>query len=480
MRGHLVSAIVRRPLFRRGALFEPMRIDFLIPVFGVPELDFLLPLVDGLRSQGHSAAFLAVSEGMVAALQDRGFEAFFVYDGLDRRSEVSPSEIREFECRYKLGSMRGFVFTEHVYEWGKRYPDLLRRAVHLFRYMERLFSEHSIGRLLNNMGVEVLRRVAARVGATRGVPNTMFDFTVLTGRFALVPDELGLRLPAIPPTLPRADIEYAQEFLSWARRARQPYAPVSTLGFGVANFRGAISAIASIRDQRDLSVRKLIVERARRVGRRLVAPIMYETPRSEEDYFFFPLHIANDSAITVRAPQYQRQDEFVQYVAERALPAGVKLYVKPHIAAQDGFALNTLAKIKQLPNVRLISPTLNPHSLIEGAMVNIVINSTAGFEGILHRRPVVVVGAPFYARHGLTVDVENMRDLPSAVDSALSFVPTEERIIRFIAHLRRHTREGVYGDPNPANVAKIVAAVVEYSSQVPHGERHEYLTPGRS
>jgi hypothetical protein len=247
--------------------------------------------------------------------------------------------------------------------------------------------------------------------------------------------------------------------LTKATRERKPYCPVSTLGFGARNFRGAIAAIRRRSDQREVSISRLATERLRKVARRAASGRMVQRLQPEEKFIFFPLHLPNDSAITLRAPQFVRQEELIAYVAERALPWGVRLYVKPHLGGRDSFPLGMLARIRRTRNVRLIEPTINSHDLIPKAMATLVINSTVGFEAILHRRPTIVVGSPFYAGHGLTVDVQDLGSLPDAIERSFGFEPSAEDVVRLLALYRRHTHEGVYGDVDGANVRRVADAL---------------------
>jgi hypothetical protein len=439
-----------------------MRFDVLIPIFAEgEELEFNDRLAQDLKARGQDVAFLVTTPRVGARLRETHRDVFFVYEGLDRSASPPSSTIWELERRYALGSLRGFLFPQSVYEWSQKIDYLVRNAVHVFGYMERWSRDHEARFIVNHLGGEVVRRAASRVVTANGGRNAIFDFSVFPGRLVLAETEYGLRLGPLPEkrAISSSEWQVASEFLTKATRERKPYCPVSTLGFGARNFRGAIAAIRRRSDQREVSISKLATERLRKVARRVASGRMVQRVQPDEKFIFFPLHLPNDSAITLRAPQFVRQEELIAYVAERALPWGVKLYVKPHLGGRDSFPLGMLARIRRTPNVRLIEPTINSHDLIPKAMATLVINSTVGFEAILHRRPTVVVGSPFYAGHGLTVDVQDLGSLPDAIERSFGFEPSAEDVVRFLALYRRHTYEGVYGDVDGANVRRVADAL---------------------
>lgn len=444
-----------------------MGLDLLIPIFANnEELDFNSELATELGHAGLRVGFVCTSKAGCERLRGNKHEdVFYAYDGFRRGAPVSDDEVYALERAYGIGSLRGFVYPEQIYDWGRGYDDLIPRAVHVFRKLEEIISATGLRGFFNNVGVEVVRRAIGVLAAKHGVPNVILDFAPFPNTYVLVDTELGIRLPSITGDFTASELAFARDFVATMRAARKPYAPVSPLGFQKSNFMGAWHAFKVRKDHVDVSLEKLAVERVRRVARRGAGQVLYERPDASERFVFFPLHLANDSAVTVRAPQFQRQEDLVAYVSERCLPSGTKLWVKPHIGARDAYPIEMMTRIARMPNVRLVEPTLNPHDLIERAIFTLVINSTAGFEAIVHGKPVVVVGRPFYRGHGVTVDVDSLIDLPSDVERALAFRPDAERVEKLIALFRRESLVGTYGDRDSANVRGIAQEVARVARE---------------
>jgi hypothetical protein len=163
----------------------------------------------------------------------------------------------------------------------------------------------------------------------------------------------------------------------------------------------------------------------------------------EEPFAFFPLHMAGEAQLSVRAPMYTTQAVPVE-MAAHALPAGMLLYVKEHPAFVGEYAPEFIDLITSLPNVRLVDPTCPSHLLITKSKLVCVINSTAGLEGVVLGRPVLCLWRNLYSHWGLTHDCSDPARLAAAVREALASesVP-DEQVVQLLCRLRRHAYPGV-------------------------------------
>jgi len=173
---------------------------------------------------------------------------------------------------------------------------------------------------------------------------------------------------------------------------------------------------------------------AKRNIRKALARWYYQKPVWEELFFYFPLHVPKDSQVTYRCRHFHSQDYVVEMIA-RCLPHGYKLWVKEHPLGRGYYPYKMIRKIGKLQNVRLLHPWVNSHDIIDHADVTIVLNSTVGFEAICHRKPVVTLARSFYRGHGLTIDVDNLYELESALIKALDFKVDQQKIVDFIANM---------------------------------------------
>ena len=121
--------------------------------------------------------------------------------------------------------------------------------------------------------------------------------------------------------------------------------------------------------------------------------------------------------------------------------------VKEHPNVLGTFSLSMLRRIKKIGNVTLVNPVINPHNLIAHSKAVVTINSTAGFEALMYFKPVIVFGQVFYRGYGVTFDVDSLYDLEWVIKRALESEIPKEKIIRFIAAVRKASYDGNLEEP---------------------------------
>ncbi len=152
---------------------------------------------------------------------------------------------------------------------------------------------------------------------------------------------------------------------------------------------------------------------------RMRPPVNYCKVDSSKPYVFFPLHIPWDAQIATRNPMFYSQEAVVEMLA-RALPPGVTLYIKEHPYYAGGVNRKMLRGLRKFEAVKVLDPSITSIEAIRGASAVVAINSTAGWETILLRKPLVVLGNPYYAYFKHAYRLENINSLPKVLNEALS------------------------------------------------------------
>lgn len=152
-----------------------------------------------------------------------------------------------------------------------------------------------------------------------------------------------------------------------------------------------------------------------RIARRYLAGLALEAPPAGEHYFLYALHYTDDAQITFREP-HLNQFQLIKDI-HRALPRGAWLYVKPHphYYGTDLY-LGEMRKLRRFPKVRLVPPMLPPQPLIRGARAVVTVNSTVGFEALVHGTPVVTLGTDFYCHEPPCRVVHDRNDLARVLE----------------------------------------------------------------
>jgi hypothetical protein len=141
--------------------------------------------------------------------------------------------------------------------------------------------------------------------------------------------------------------------------------------------------------------------------------LSYSHPQEGERYFLFPLHFEWEANLAYREPFVDQME--LACAISLMLPVGTRLYIKPHPhwknCDQGIWAIHNLAG---QPNIRIVPPDTNTTELIEKSIGVITINSTVGYEALLLRKPLVVLGHEAYSDVG--IDVKDIAaELPSAL-----------------------------------------------------------------
>lgn len=147
-------------------------------------------------------------------------------------------------------------------------------------------------------------------------------------------------------------------------------------------------------------------------------------------FFYYPLHVPGDMALTLRSPQYLDQLALVDYIC-RNLPDGYRLALKEHPAMVGMVDTGRLKEVlDRYPQLALIDPKTNNYEIMRKAEAIITVNSKSGAEAGLLGRRVLVLGDAFYALAPFARFLANLTELPAAM-SDLDALPAPDESERF-------------------------------------------------
>ncbi len=168
---------------------------------------------------------------------------------------------------------------------------------------------------------------------------------------------------------------------------------------------------------------------------------LYDAPNLEEEFAFFPMHLEPEISISLFAPFYTDQLWLIKQIA-RSLPIAHKLYVKEHPAMFGYRTRGFYKELKKIPNVKLINPALESFPITNGAKLIITINGTAGWEGVLLKKPVITFGNVFYNVLPMVKKCTAIEDLPRIVREQLeNFSHDEPALINLIASIYKESAD---------------------------------------
>jgi capsule polysaccharide export protein KpsC/LpsZ len=172
---------------------------------------------------------------------------------------------------------------------------------------------------------------------------------------------------------------------------------------------------------------------------------IYDSLDENDKFFLFPLQSQPEYSTLILARYFSDQVNTIKNAAF-TLPFPYKLYVKEHPIVQGDRPKNFYRKIKQIPNVVLVSPYENVENLIKKSQGIVTLTGTIGMEAALAGKPVYVLGDVFYSYHPWCRKVKGFEELKQRIEADLnreSFPGDLENVnLRFIISYFRNTIAG--------------------------------------
>ncbi len=173
---------------------------------------------------------------------------------------------------------------------------------------------------------------------------------------------------------------------------------------------------------------------AKRKARNLIgANDLYDAFDPKENFAFFPLHYEPEVSLLLQAPYQTDQAHLIQQIA-KSLPVQMTLYVKDHPAMVEYRPRSFYRRLKKMPNVKLLTPTVSSYEILPHAKLILTITGTAGWEGIFLKKPVITFGHWFYNSLSFVKYCKTIEELPSLVRTQLEdYKHDENELLDFLA-----------------------------------------------
>ena len=437
------------------------------------ESDFYGRVAGELIGRGHEASHVTFSRRAAVLLRRRGVDAHVFPEKMtDLGSLDRDDEAARIVQRYDTPTLRSVYRSDHVCD-GRSEAWCVERTVRHFVAMERLIDQIRPDVLVPEVGNETIRTAAHLIALDRGIPVLMLGYTIFPRSLMVCRDTLDQPIVDREEVRELAEPERAEveAFIDGFTNAATPIRPYRSRPIHAGRVRTLARHVAVRalwdRDNDYLEpLRWSLALAAERIRPRL-ARRLYEPRQPGRPFVYFPLHLGEDYKLKRLIPHCSDQAWVVGQVAG-ALPHGYDLVVKEHPVAVGRYGLRLLARLRGIPNVRLVDPYTGSHELISAASAVAVVSSTVGLEALLYEKPVLTLGRPYYAGFGVTVDLESFRDIRSRMPELLEFQPDPGLIRRFLHAGMRRCSPGapVLVDRSDEN-AKLVARSLEEAARQP-------------
>jgi len=166
---------------------------------------------------------------------------------------------------------------------------------------------------------------------------------------------------------------------------------------------------------------------------------LYDSFDPAVPFAFFPLHYEPELSLLVLAPQFTDQIHLIGQIA-RALPVGMSLYVKEHPAMVQYRPRSYYERLKKIPNVKLLSPTLSGFAVGPRAKLVATITGTVGWEACLFGVPVISFGHQNFNALSNVTHCSDLEVLPRLVKERLNASAYNETdVLVYLAALHKHS-----------------------------------------
>ena len=170
------------------------------------ENDLWLEVASILAASGYRVGFLLFDESALESVKARGFDAFSVFDLMDRQplKRQSPEAEQEWLSSLGVANLRHLYLHEKL---GYGRPDedaLVDKTIHMLQVLDRFFATHTVGCLVQETGGFAATNAVYYAATHNGVPHVFYEpsaypkhvvFT-LNGFYANIPIGILNRAPS--------------------------------------------------------------------------------------------------------------------------------------------------------------------------------------------------------------------------------------------------------------------------------------------
>ncbi|WP_411037477.1 capsule biosynthesis protein [Shinella sp. BYT-45] len=422
----------------------------------------LEPLV---RKAGRDVVHVCFHEGSAKELGKAGHRVFNPFE-LSRNGELPAFEAYDIanpalligheKAAYEISDTEGLLlkFRRHLAAMEKVFDTLVAEGRNIV--------------VVQELGGFTSVLAAYFVARRHAVPNYFIEPSFFKGRFFLTRDSFSA------PRIPRGTGGFSEEVRSVLGRIRESQTVVIPVKDRL-HYRGAFHKLTDPKNWRRLFeklVEKHLLkhqEEFQHIGghvRRHVRMSMnaaklrkfYAEIPAGSPFIYYPLHVPADFALTIRSPEYLDQLSLIDFLC-RVAPIGRKVVVKEHPALIGALPAGRMSGLlRRHDNLVLLSPAINNHSVLRQAEAVVTVNSKAGAEALLYRRPVLALGDSFYRDSGLVTAIDALRDLPARLSDAVP--PSEEEVNRFLQDVWSASVPGELYDVQERNVAEFAGSLL--------------------
>lgn len=171
----------------------------------------------------------------------------------------------------------------------------------------------------------------------------------------------------------------------------------------------------------------------------LKSKFIYKKFDHNTEFIFFGLHLMTESTVTYKAMPFANQISFIE-ILSRALPFNHILYVREHPHWPEIFTYKFLLKLKDFPNVRVISPKISIHDILSSCNGVITLTNTTGIEALIYGKPVLSFASNIYSGyHSSALKCTNLFQLGKNLTELINTTVSQKETMSFVNRIRNNS-----------------------------------------
>ena len=161
----------------------------------------------------------------------------------------------------------------------------------------------------------------------------------------------------------------------------------------------------------------------------------YDKINEKEKYFYYPLHVEPEASLMINGIRGLNQISLIQRLAMQ-LPFDMKLYVKEHPTMVGWRLIKDYKLLQKIPNLKIINPNYNGKNLIIKSKGVFTVSGTSGWEALLLKKPVFLIGTSFYRKLPMVKYIQNIDNISNELNwLKFEYEHYENELIKFSYHI---------------------------------------------
>ena len=177
----------------------------------------------------------------------------------------------------------------------------------------------------------------------------------------------------------------------------------------------------------------------RKFRKRFIDKYFIHNFTNSEKFVFYPLQVEPERTVSFDV-FFSNQIEIIKNIA-KSLPVEYKLYVKEHynMIFRAWRPISTYRELMNLPNVKLLHPSVSPSKVLDNCSLVITLSSTAGLDAAFHNKPSIVLSDVMYSVLPSVYKLKTWDELPMIIRSMLDMKINSLDLIHFVKLIEKNT-----------------------------------------